>query len=159
MQWNKPVIPSARLDKDGKADFLYLIRPLLDVMQKNFPLAWIPSVDLTVDESLWSFKGRTYLKRFMKDKPKKYGFLEYALCTLGGYFYAVLVHHLPGKAKRLKRGLHFKSLDNDNQVQLLLQGRYGEQGAILMRLVSALNLMENILLEIMHFLLFNLRMI
>ena len=140
LQWNKPVIPSARLDKDGKADFLYLIRPLLNIMQKKFPLAWIPSVDLTVDKSLWSFKGRTYLKRFMKDKPKKYSFLEYALCTLGGYFYAVLVHHLPGKAKRLKRGLHFKSLDNNNQVQLLLQEQYGEQGEILMRLVSELKL-------------------
>ena len=79
LQWNEPVIPSARLDKDGKADFLYLIRPLLNIMQKKFPLAWILSVDLTVDESFWPFKGRTYLKRFMKDKPKKYGFLEYTL--------------------------------------------------------------------------------
>ena len=91
-------------------------------MQRTFPLAWIPSVDLTADKSLWSFKGCTYLKTFMKDKPKKYGFLEYALCTLGGYLFVILVHHLPGKAKRAKHGLHFDSLDKDNQTQLQLQG-------------------------------------
>ena len=93
------MIPELRIDEDGKLDFLYLIRPLLQQMQRTFPLAWIPSVDLTADEILWSFKGGTYLKGFMKDKPKKYGFLEYALCTLGGYFFVILVHHLPDKVK------------------------------------------------------------
>ena len=73
-QWNLPVPPNERTHSDGRQDFLYLIRPLLTIMQKNFRLAWIPSVDLTVDESLWSFKGRTYLKRFMKDKPKNMDF-------------------------------------------------------------------------------------
>ena len=55
-----------------RAGQLYLIFPLLDQMQESFPQAWIPSVDLTIDESLWSFKGRIFPKRSMKDKPKKY---------------------------------------------------------------------------------------
>ena len=90
-------------------------------MQRNFPRAWIPSRDLTVDESLWSFKGRTFLKRFMKDKPKKFGFLEYTFCTLGGYFLNVVVHHLPGKEKRRKRNLDETNLDKENVLQLKLQ--------------------------------------
>ena len=138
IQWNKPVEKNLRIHRDGRMDFLYLIRPLLELMMDKFPRAWIPGTMLTVDESLWSLKGRTFLKRFMKDKPKKYGFLEYALCTLNGYFLHVLVHHLPGKKKRQKRNLNEDNLDRESLNQLRLQGRYGEQGAILMRLVSRL---------------------
>ena len=75
----------------------------------------------------------------MKDKPKKYGFLEYALCTLNGYFLHVLVHHVPGKAKRVARKLNETNLDHDALLQLKLQTRYGEQGAILLRLASRLS--------------------
>ena len=138
LQYNEPVMKHERVDEDGKEDYLYLIRPLLKMMQTNFRRAWIPAVDLTADESLWAFKGRTFLKRFMKDKPKKYGFLEYALCTLGGYFLHIIVHHLPGKAKRKKRKMDEKNLCKENRLQLALQKRYGEQGALVMRLASEL---------------------
>jgi len=107
-------------------------------MQETFPQAWIPSTDITVDESLWSFKGRIFLKRFMNDKPKKNGFLEYSLCPLGGYFYCVLVHHVPGKQKRLKRKLDKTNLDKDTCLQSKLQKRYGEQGTLVIRLASYL---------------------
>ena len=107
-------------------------------MTTNFPQAWEPPRDLTVDESLWTFKGRTFLKRFMPDKPKKYGFLEYALCTRNGYFLAILVHHLPGKKKRQQRKMNATNMDSDSLLQLNLQRRYGEQGAIVMRLASKL---------------------
>ena len=126
IQWNAPVPIEERVHPDGKADALYLIRPLLMLMQENFPKAWVPSVNLTVDESLWAFKGRTLLKRSMKDKPKKYGFLQYALCTLGGYFYCVLVHHVPGKQKRMQRKLNETNLDKEACLQLKLQKQYGE---------------------------------
>ena len=138
IQWNEPVPIEDRVHLDGRADLLFLIRPLLDLMQEHFTQAWIPSVNLTADESLWAFKGRTFLKRFMKDKPKKYGFLQYALCTLGGYFYCVLVHHVPGKQKRMQRKLDETNLDQDACLQLKLQKRYGEQGAIVVRLASML---------------------
>ena len=39
LQWNEPVELHERKDADGKQDFLYLIRPLLDLMQKNFLLS------------------------------------------------------------------------------------------------------------------------
>jgi hypothetical protein len=107
-------------------------------MKDTFARAWILPRDLTCDESLWSFKGRTFLKRFMKDKPKKYGFLEYALCCLNGYFAIVTVHHVPGKDKRKKRKLDDTNLDLEALKQIELQSRYGECGALLVRLASKL---------------------
>ena len=56
----------------------------------------------------------------MKDKPKKYGFLLYALCTLEGYFYSIIIYHLPGKEKRRKRNLIDHNLDKENRLQLRL---------------------------------------
>ena len=138
LQWNMPADHKDRIHPDGKQDFLHLIRPLYELMKTNFPLGWVPAKTLTIDESLWSFKGRTYLKRFMKDKPKKFGFLEYAICALSGYFLNAIVHHAPGKAKRKARGLNETNLDNDAINQLKLQKRYGEQGALVVRLVSKL---------------------
>ena len=75
----------------------------------------------------------------MKDKPKKFGFLEYAFCTLGGYFLHIVVHHLPGKEKRRQRNLDEGNLDKENVLQLKLQERYGEQGALVMRLENQLS--------------------
>ena len=74
----------------------------------------------------------------MKDKPKKFGFLEYTICTLGGYFLNIIVHHVPGKAKRKARGLNKSNLDDDAILQLKLQKQYGEQVALVIRLVSKL---------------------
>ena len=74
----------------------------------------------------------------MKDKPKKYGFLEYALCTLSGYFYCVLVHHVPGMQKRVLRKLNETNLDEEACLQLRLQKPCGEQGALVVRLASIL---------------------
>ena len=139
IQYNTPCNKEDRRNADGKMDALYLIRPLLELMQEMFPKAWIPPLTLTVDESLWAFKGMTFLKRYMPDKPHKYGFLEYALCTLNGYFLCIIVHHVPGAKKRKQRGLNEHNLDAESLLHLKLQKRYGVQGAIVMRLVSMLD--------------------
>ena len=85
----------------------------------------MPPVNLTVDESLWAFKGITFLKSFMLDKTQKYSFLDYVLCIMNGYFLCILVHHLPGQAKRESRGLTEDNLDVNSALQLKLQKRYG----------------------------------
>ena len=36
VQWNEPLPPGSRIDSDGRADPLFLIRPLLTIMQENF---------------------------------------------------------------------------------------------------------------------------
>ena len=74
----------------------------------------------------------------MKDKLKKFGFLEYAICALCGYFLQIIVHYISGKAKHKARSLNESNLDSDTINQLRLQKRYGEQGALVVRLVSKL---------------------
>lgn len=74
----------------------------------------------------------------MKDKPKKCGLLECAPFTLGGYFYAVIVHHVPGKEKQKKQKLDETNLDKDALLQLKLQKCHGEQDALVVQLCSQL---------------------
>ena len=62
----------------------------------------------------------------MKDKPKKFGFLEHAICTLSAYFLNTIVCHAPNKAKHNARGLNYTSLDNDAINKLRLQKRHRE---------------------------------
>ena len=61
MQFNKLASMNDRTDGEGKHDFSCLIFPSCDIMQRNFISAWTPPKNLTGDESLWSFKGRTHL--------------------------------------------------------------------------------------------------
>ena len=90
-------------------------------MQEKFKQGWIPPVNITVDESFWAFKGMKFLKRYMSDKPQEFGFLEYALCTMNGYFLCVVVHHVPGEQKRKQRGFDETNLDMELLLQLKLQ--------------------------------------
>ena len=59
-----------RKEEYSNIDYLYLIHPLLTLMQTHLHEAWIPRRDLMIGELLWVFKGLTFLKRFMKDKQK-----------------------------------------------------------------------------------------
>ena len=107
-------------------------------MKTNFPLGQVPAKILTVNELLQSFKGRTYLKRFIKDKTKKFSFLDYAIYTLSGYFLNIIVHHVPSKVKHKACGLKKTNLNNNAINQLKLQKRYREQDTLVVCLVSKL---------------------
>ena len=49
IQWNEPVPIQDRVHHDGRADPLFLIRPLLNFMQEHYRQAWVPSINLTID--------------------------------------------------------------------------------------------------------------
>ena len=74
----------------------------------------------------------------MPDKPQKFGFLEYALCTLNGYFLCIVIMYVPGVKKRKERGLDESNLDQESIMQLRLSKRYGHCGALAVCLVSML---------------------
>ena len=78
-----------------------------------------------------------FLKRYMPDKPQQFGFLEYALCTMNGYFLCVVVQ--AKKKKRKERGLDETNLGEESILQLRLQKRYGVQGALAIRLDGMFN--------------------
>ena len=52
LQYNLPSQKEDQKEKHYKIDLIYLIHPLLKLMQEKFPLAWEPPINLTVDKSL-----------------------------------------------------------------------------------------------------------
>ena len=55
-------------------DKLFKIRPMLDMLQHSFRNAHHPSQQVSVDEAMVRFKGRSSLKQYMPMKPIKRGF-------------------------------------------------------------------------------------
>lgn len=70
------------MPKKGEPEFdkLYKVRPIITCLTKNFLEAYNPSRNLSVDESMIAFKGRTHLKQYMPQKPIKRGIKVWALC-------------------------------------------------------------------------------
>ncbi|XP_050340699.1 piggyBac transposable element-derived protein 1-like [Bactrocera neohumeralis] len=71
---------------DPNRDRLYLIRPLIDTLNRTF--GSIPKLDrLCVDEQMCSSKMKNYMKQYLPNKPKKWGFKLYVLCDSTGFAY------------------------------------------------------------------------
>ena len=69
-------------------DKLQKIRPLLDTVVKNFKAAYVPSQNLSIDESMISFKGRLSWVQYMLKKPHKWGMKAWVLTdSSNGYTY------------------------------------------------------------------------
>lgn len=67
-------------------DKLYKVRPLISYLRNSFLNAYNPNRNMSVDESMVAFKGRTHLKQYMPMKPIKRGIKVWALaCAETGY--------------------------------------------------------------------------
>jgi hypothetical protein len=72
---------SGLVEQDQKAsDPLAKVRPLLNVLIKNFKANYNPSLYLTVDEDMCKFKGRHRIKQYMRAKIIKWGYKIWKLC-------------------------------------------------------------------------------
>ena len=76
---------------DG-SDRLYKLRPLLEHLQTK--CLQLNSLDecLSIDESMIPYYGRHFAKQFIKGKPIRFGFKNWALCSSEGYMYAFDVY-------------------------------------------------------------------
>ena len=73
-------------------DKLYKIRPIIDALKEKFRL-FSPTELLCIDEQMVPFKGRSKLKQYNPQKPKKWGYKLYVLTILdGGLVYDFEVH-------------------------------------------------------------------
>ena len=54
-------------------DPLFKVRPLLTMINANSLGAYIPGRELSIDEAMIGFKGRSLLKQYMPGKPTKWG--------------------------------------------------------------------------------------
>lgn len=81
--------------KKGENNFdrLYKLRPLIDHLNKEFKLLFSPSRELSIDESMVGFKGRSSLKQYMPMKPVKRGFKIWVMtCARTGYMLSFKVY-------------------------------------------------------------------
>lgn len=71
---------------DPTCDRLYLIRPVIDSLNCTF--GSIPKMaKLSVDEQMCSTKMNSYMRQYLPNKPKKWGFKFFVLCDTKGYAY------------------------------------------------------------------------
>ena len=67
-------------------DRLYKVRPLLDTVIENFKDSYVPTQNLSIDESIVGFKGRLSFIQYMPKKPHEWGIKAWVLAdSSNGY--------------------------------------------------------------------------
>ena len=76
-----------KLHQHNKHDKSFKIRPLIEMLSKNFQKWGIFHENLSVDEMIVRYYGHHTLKQFIKAKPIRFGYKLWALCGNDGYCY------------------------------------------------------------------------
>lgn len=73
---------------DPNVDKIFKIRPFMELVLKNWQEHYTPSVNVSVDESIIAYKGRTRMMQYMPAKPHKWGVKAWVLAEAKtGYIY------------------------------------------------------------------------
>lgn len=81
-------------------DRLHKVRPVLDHLNKKF--VSVPfDHRLSLDEQMCATKIQHFLKQYLPNKPHKWGFKLYVLCSLSGYAYSFEVYSGAKNVERL----------------------------------------------------------
>lgn len=83
------------------ADKLYKLRPIIEKLNNNFRFHGALEESISVDESMIPYYGKHYAKQYIKGKPIRFGFKNWALCTSSGYLVAFEVY--TGKSNAEKK--------------------------------------------------------
>ena len=68
------------MNTNGKPnDRLFLVRAILDIVNGACRANYVPPRDLSVDEAMIAFRGRSSLRQYMPAKPTKYGIKVWSL--------------------------------------------------------------------------------
>ena len=73
-------------------DRCYKIRTLISCLNKNFMQCGYLHSDYSIDEKIVGYYGRHPIKQFIRGKPIRFGFKEWALCSSSGYTYKFSVY-------------------------------------------------------------------
>ena len=66
-------------------DWLYKLRPFIDMLNRNYKLLYNISEYLSIDESMVLFKGRSTMKQYNPLKPIKHGYKIWMRAAMDGY--------------------------------------------------------------------------
>lgn len=72
----------------ASSDRLYKLRPLLDSLGESFQKHYGLDEHYSVDESMIPYYGKHYFKQFIRGKPIRFGFKNWAMCASSGYMTA-----------------------------------------------------------------------
>lgn len=91
-------------DERVKGDGYWRVRPVLDILHQTFHEANDNPEHQAIDEMMIPFKGRFYLKQYLRNKPKKWGFKVWARAGVSGYIHCFEMYQGSDKSKRSKFG-------------------------------------------------------
>lgn len=78
---------------NGNRDRLFKIRPILDELNKAFMQFGVFSYNICIDEQMVRYYGHHFLKQFIRGKPIRFGFKQWAMCCgESGYCYNAEVY-------------------------------------------------------------------
>ena len=86
---------NANMPKKGDPGYdpLYKIRPMINLLIQNFKAKYNLGRELSIDESMVSFKGRLWFIQYMPKKPTKWGMKGFVLADAkNGYTYDWLLY-------------------------------------------------------------------
>ena len=74
-------------------DPLFKIRPLLTSVKETFKGEYRPERDISIDEAMVGYKGRSHIKQYIPSKPTKWGFKVWCLAmSSNGYVLDISVY-------------------------------------------------------------------
>lgn len=83
------VADNSKLDSN---DRMFKIRPMINILTKNFCQWAFIHINLSIDETMVEYFGRHPTKQFMLKKPIRYGYKCWLLCSSSGYCYVFDVY-------------------------------------------------------------------
>lgn len=108
-------------------DKLYKLRPLIDSLNKTFTEAYHGTRELSVDESMIKFKGRSTLKQYNPMKPIKRGYKLWCIADQKGYILKFSIYQ--GKNEALER--EFEHFNLGERIVLKLTKPYWKQSRLI----------------------------
>lgn len=95
-------------------DRLYKLRPLIDTLNENFRKHGGFDEHICIDESMVPYYGKHYAKQFIRGKPIRFGYKNWALCSSSGHMYGFEIY----TGKNVNKEKHF-GLGGDVVISLL----------------------------------------
>lgn len=117
---------NTKMDSNCK-DKLYKIRPFIDALNKKFQDCYYGTRELSVDESMIKFKGRSVLKQYLPMKPIKRGYKLWCLADQRGFIKNFIIY----QGKNTEISLKFADYSVGEKVVLeLTEKEWGKQKVI-----------------------------
>ena len=74
-------------------NFLWKVQPLMTLCEDRYQMVYAPSGNLSIDESIIKFKGRTVIRQYLPNKPTRWGIKQFILCeSATGYALKIITY-------------------------------------------------------------------